>query len=130
MAIYLETLEHQQKAIDAIVGVMEGCCDFDEKSDSSYANPTIKLRAENVRKFVEKSTKPSSFNLDSNNIIDIKMETGTGKTFVYTKTMYELYKNFELNKLFLCQAWRLKKARRISFQQIIRDDIFRLFILI
>lgn len=101
MAIYLETLEHQQKAIDAIVGVMEGCCDFDEKSDSSYANPTIKLRAENVRKFVEKSTKPSSFNLDSNNIIDIKMETGTGKTFVYTKTMYELYKNFELNKFII-----------------------------
>lgn len=101
MAIYLETLEHQQKAIDAIVGVMEGCCDFDEKSDSSYANPTIKLRAENVRKFVEKSTKPSSFNLDSNNIINIKMETGTGKTFVYTKTMYELYKNFELNKFII-----------------------------
>lgn len=101
MAIYLETLEHQQKAIDAIVGAMEGCRDFDEKSNSSYANPTIKLRAENVRKFVEKSTKPNSFNLNSNNIIDIKMETGTGKTFVYTKTMYELYKNFGLNKFII-----------------------------
>lgn len=105
MAIYLETLEHQQKAIDAIVGAMEGCRDFDEKSDPDfryvYANPIIKLRAENVRKFVEKSTKPNSFNLGSNNIIDIKMETGTGKTFVYTKTMYELYKNFGLNKFII-----------------------------
>ncbi len=105
MAIYLETLEHQQKAIDAIVGAMEGCRDFDEKSDPDfryvYANPIIKLRTENVRKFVEKSTKPSSFNLNSNNIIDIKMETGTGKTFVYTKTMYELYKNFGLNKFII-----------------------------
>lgn len=101
MAIYLETLEHQQNAIDTIVGAMEGCRDFDKKSESSYANPTIKLRAENVRKFVEKSTKPSSFNLSSNNIIDIKMETGTGKTFVYTKTMYELYKNFGLNKFII-----------------------------
>ena len=105
MAIYLETLEHQQKAIDVIVGAMEGCRDFDEKSDPDfryvYANPTIKLRAENVRKFVEKSTKPNSFNLGSNNIIDIKMETGTGKTFVYTKTMYELYKNFGLNKFII-----------------------------
>ena len=105
MAIYLETLEHQQKAIDAIVGAMEGCRDFDKKSDPDfryvYANPIIKLRAENVRKFVEKSTKPNSFNLGSNNIIDIKMETGTGKTFVYTKTMYELYKNFGLNKFII-----------------------------
>lgn len=101
MAIYLETLEHQQNAIDTIVGAMEGCRDFDKKSESSYANPTIKLRAENVRKFVEKSTKPSSFNLSSNNIIDIKMETGTGRTFVYTKTMYELYKNFGLNKFII-----------------------------
>ena len=105
MAIYLETLEHQQKAIDAIASAMEGCRDFDEKSDPDfryvYANPIIKLRAENVRKFVEKSTKPSSFNLGSNNIIDIKMETGTGKTFVYTKTMYELYKKFGLNKFII-----------------------------
>ena len=84
---------------------MEGCRDFDEKSDPDfryvYANPIIKLRAENVKKFVEKSTKPNSFNLGSNNIIDIKMETGTGKTFVYTKTMYELYKNFGLNKFII-----------------------------
>lgn len=105
MAIYLETLEHQQQAIDAIVGAMEGCRDFNEKNDPDfryvYANPIIKLRAENVRKFVEKSTKPNSFNLGSNNIIDIKMETGTGKTFVYTKTMYELYRNFGLNKFII-----------------------------
>ena len=36
MAIYLETLEHQQKAIDAIVGAMEGCRDFDKKSDPDF----------------------------------------------------------------------------------------------
>lgn len=30
--------------------------------------------------------------------IDIKMETGTGKTYVYTKTMFELHKAYGINK--------------------------------
>src|SRR5699024_3338083 len=33
--------------------------------------------------------------------IDIKMETGTGKTYVYTKMMYELHKKFGIFKFIL-----------------------------
>lgn len=101
MAIYLETLEHQQEAIEKIVDAMEGCRDFDETREQDfryvYANPIIKLRGENIKKLAQQD----SFGLGENPIIDIKMETGTGKTFVYTKTMYELYKNFGLNKFIL-----------------------------
>jgi len=32
--------------------------------------------------------------------IDIKMETGTGKTYVYTHTIYELHKRYGLNKFY------------------------------
>lgn len=96
MAIYLETLEHQQEAIEKIVSAMEGCRDFNETNEQNRANPTIKLLSENVKKLVQQDS------FDSENpILDIKMETGTGKTFVYTKTMYELYKNFGLNKFIL-----------------------------
>lgn len=100
MAIYLETLEHQQEVIEKIVSAMEGCRDFNETNERDfkyvYANPIIKLRSENVKKLAQQDS------FDSENpILDIKMETGTGKTFVYTKTMYELYKNFGLNKFIL-----------------------------
>lgn len=96
MAIYLETLDHQQEAIEKIIGAMEGCRDFNETNEQNRANPTIKLLSENVKKLVQQDS------FDSENpILDIKMETGTGKTFVYTKTMYELYKNFGLNKFIL-----------------------------
>lgn len=96
MAIYLETLDHQQEAIEKIVSAMEGCRDFNETNEQNRANPTIKLLSENVKKLVQQDS------FDSENpILDIKMETGTGKTFVYTKTMYELYKNFGLNKFIL-----------------------------
>lgn len=101
MAIYLETLDHQQEAIEKIVSAMEGCRDFNETNERDfkyvYANPIIKLRSENVKKLAQQD----SFSLGKNPILDIKMETGTGKTFVYTKTMYELYKNFGLNKFVL-----------------------------
>lgn len=101
MAIYLETLDHQQEAIEKIVSAMEGCRDFNETNERdfkyAYANPIIKLRSENVKKLAQQD----SFGLGKNPILDIKMETGTGKTFVYTKTMYELYKNFGLNKFIL-----------------------------
>lgn len=101
MAIYLETLDHQQEAIEKIVSAMEGCRDFNEINERDfkyvYANPIIKLRSENVKKLAQQD----SFGLGKNPILDIKMETGTGKTFVYTKTMYELYKNFGLNKFIL-----------------------------
>lgn len=96
MAIYSETLDHQQEAIEKIVSAMEGCRDFNETNEQNRANPTIKLLSENVKKLVQQDS------FDSENpILDIKMETGTGKTFVYTKTMYELYKNFGLNKFIL-----------------------------
>lgn len=34
--------------------------------------------------------------------IDVKMETGTGKTYVYTKTIYELHQRYGLNKFIVC----------------------------
>lgn len=101
MAIHLETLEHQQRAIDAILSAMEGCRDFDESKEKDfryvYANPVVKLKPESVRNFATKD----SFGLGKIQNLDIKMETGTGKTFVYTQTMFELYKNFGLNKFII-----------------------------
>lgn len=34
--------------------------------------------------------------------LDIKMETGTGKTYVYTKTIFELHQRYHLNKFIIC----------------------------
>ena len=34
--------------------------------------------------------------------LDIKMETGTGKTYVYTKTIFELHQRYGLNKFIIC----------------------------
>lgn len=73
MKIVLEELQHQSQAIEQI---NEAFPNIDQtKIDYKYyANPLI-----------EHAYNPNYF-------IDIKMETGTGKTYVYTRMMYELHK--------------------------------------
>jgi type III restriction enzyme len=100
MTIHLEQLEHQEKAVEAVLKAMKDCrlpsemtggnSDFNE----IYANPQIKLKEENLKN----ARLPESL---GGKTIDVKMETGTGKTYVYTRLMYELYKNFELNKFII-----------------------------
>ncbi|MDR0580339.1 MAG: type III restriction-modification system endonuclease [Campylobacteraceae bacterium] len=107
MSIHLEQLEHQARAVEAVLKAMNGCRDFElsaeqaNETNNIYANPPIKLNAESLRQAV---IDPKTYNLPvktSNYAIDVKMETGTGKTYVYTRLMYELYKNFELNKFII-----------------------------
>lgn len=72
MKIQLERLPHQVAAIDAINQAFQGVDTVD--ADHAYSNPILKYAG------------------DENYYIDVKMETGTGKTFVYTQMMYEMHK--------------------------------------
>lgn len=82
MRIHLEQLPHQEKAIENILVAMKDCLDQDSNNPNAnyvYANPVIKrMRG-----------------------VDIKMETGTGKTYVYTRLTHELYRQFGLNKFII-----------------------------
>ncbi len=119
--ILQQGLPHQQKAIDAI------CAVFDEVSCVSpvqfYENPHIPLDnpkiASNIRAI--QSDIPAQYR--RNNPIgdclnlDIKMETGTGKTYVYTKTMYELHKRYGFNKFIIAVPSLAIKAGTAQFLQ-------------
>ena len=119
--ILQQGLPHQQKAIDAI------CAVFDGVSCASpvqfYENPHIPLDdpkiASNIRAI--QSDIPAQYR--RNNPIgdclnlDIKMETGTGKTYVYTKTMYELHKRYGFNKFIIAVPSLAIKAGTAQFLQ-------------
>lgn len=119
--ILQQGLPHQQKAIDGI------CAVFDEVSCASpvqfYENPHIPLDdpkiASNIRAI--QSDIPAQYR--RNNPIgdclnlDIKMETGTGKTYVYTKTMYELHKRYGFNKFIIAVPSLAIKAGTAQFLQ-------------
>lgn len=97
---YERGLPHQSRAIESISGIFEESVCKEPKGEMAHLiNPiyTIRQRAiERVQRgngLQERGTQESVF--------DICMETGTGKTYTYTKMMYELYKNFKISKFVL-----------------------------
>lgn len=82
MKIKLETLQHQTDALAAIDKAFPGIdiAPADSNANYIYANPLVRYR------YSDKAN------------IDIKMETGTGKTYVYTRMMYDLHQKYGLFK--------------------------------
>lgn len=103
--ILKDGLPHQQKAVDVITQI------FDEveisKPQFSYVNPSINISNEMIKeniKRVQKEVHPSMrgcSDIDRYLNLDIKMETGTGKTYVYTHTIFELHKKYGFNKFII-----------------------------
>ena len=102
--ILQQQLPHQQKAIDAIVDVFKDA--FITAPTQFYTNPTFSLKDTHIANNIKalQRTLPaeyrSSIALSESDYLnlDIKMETGTGKTYVYTKTIFELHKKYGFNK--------------------------------
>ena len=103
--ILQKDLPHQQKAVDAVNNVFSGVEIFEPKY--YYQNPKVNILDNRIKQNIKKEQYdiPSEYvnNKISHDILnlDIKMETGTGKTYVYTKTIYELHKNYGLNKFII-----------------------------
>lgn len=80
----------------------------DDNDDIGYSNASIKLTDErlldNIREIQSKSNLQESRNL-VNSLgtvsLDVEMETGTGKTYVYTRTIFELNKRYGWSKFLI-----------------------------
>lgn len=105
MEIILQpSLPHQQKGVDSVAGVF---ADTHIKSAYNYySNPEITILKDgvgNAIQYIQSINKIpaeySGYTHDPKCLhLDIKMETGTGKTYVYTKTIFELNKLYGINK--------------------------------
>ena len=90
MELILERgLAHQQKAVDAVVSVLDGATIT--KPHMAYENPTFDRADEQINNKILNLQKGIRVDhrgcLDKGNYLslDVKMETGTGKTYVYTQ---------------------------------------------
>lgn len=115
-------LPHQIHPVSAIADVFTNV-PF-EKTDIC-ANPVFDLTSENVSRNIL-SVKAASDNnvpesqrnnvaLDSPLGLDIRMETGTGKTYVYTRTIFELHKRYGISKFIIIVPTLPIKAGAKSF---------------
>lgn len=79
--------------------------DIDELSDIGYKNELVSLSDEQLLHNIHTMQSQNNIKLSSALIkdmgrcsLDIEMETGTGKTYVYIKTMFELNKKYGWSK--------------------------------
>lgn len=108
MKIQLEKLDYQETAINSIVKVFEGNDknNFDNACKdgirSNYSNLTIQDISQNISKvLIENNVDEDIVEKVEEQELTIEMETGTGKTLVYLKSIYELYKHYGFTKFII-----------------------------
>lgn len=108
MQIRLENLQYQQTAIDSIVKVFDGNekNNFDNACEDGIRSNMLSLTeaqlTENILQVIaENGIDEATAKLTNDRELTIEMETGTGKTLVYIKTICELYKEFAFTKFII-----------------------------
>ena len=98
MQFELEDLEYQRRAIATVVGVLEGQIrnTFDNSNlfgiQANITDLTPAQIEENKKRIIaENGVSEAEAKLSPETDVCIEMETGTGKTLVYFRTIYELY---------------------------------------
>ena len=78
---------------------------LDLNDDTGYKNELIELTDDQLLRNIQELQSQNNINLSSSLVkdlgrcsLDIEMETGTGKTYVYIKTMFELNKRYGWSK--------------------------------
>ena len=108
MEIELNKLPHQEEALNAIISVFRGKNHVKVLKNDKHpnSNPILETKYKETDlipniKEIQKNI-PFDMRGQTGNInplvIDVKMETGTGKTCVYTQLMYELNEMLGFNK--------------------------------
>lgn len=116
-----KNLDHQSKAVANTITVFENVSIIKpteayknainpkfNANDSQYCSNLAQIIKDNA---IKESVKEYS------NIIDIMMETGTGKTYTYAKTIFELNKKFGIFKFIVVVPTLSIKAGTINFLQ-------------
>lgn len=115
-----KNLNHQSHAVESSIAVFENISLVEPtETDKNYINPAFDYTTErtypqNIRAVQEDNGVNEEIKRNSN-IIDIMMETGTGKTYTYTKTIFELNKNFGIFKFIVVVPTLSIKAGTIDF---------------
>jgi type III restriction enzyme len=118
-----KNLPHQVAGVNAILNVFNNV-NVELPKDATaklLSNPKLSLVRSQYKNNIEQTQrankivhKQENYNLGSN-VLDISMETGTGKTFTYANTMFSLNAAYGLNKFIVVVPTLSIKAGTVSF---------------
>ncbi|MBN6063313.1 type III restriction-modification system endonuclease [Aggregatibacter actinomycetemcomitans] len=88
---YEKNLPHQEAGIQAVLSVFDGVTPKQHFADE---NPELIFAQGQYERNLQVVQNANQIDrtFDGSNVLDISMETGTGKTYTYTKTMYDLHR--------------------------------------
>lgn len=108
MELKLEQLEYQENAIQSVVSIFKGQerNTFDNACIEGIRSNVLSLSEEEIIQnikdvLLENGIDEETANIQKTNDICIEMETGTGKTLVYIKTIFELFKHYGFTKFII-----------------------------
>lgn len=106
--VFERNLPHQIKAVESIVKVFENLpIKTDNNIYSNFINPILDKDSRfatyksNIKQLQQKNNIAFDVKPTFSNVIDIMMETGTGKTYTYTKAIFELNKHYGIFKFII-----------------------------
>ena len=108
MELKLENLKYQDDAIQSVVKVFDGTekNTFDNACFEGIRSNVSKLSVEQLQENIKSVAEENGIELETLKLTEetdltIEMETGTGKTLVYIKSIYELYKHYGFTKFII-----------------------------
>ncbi len=111
-----EKQQYQENCVENIVKVLEQC----EVRHNNFQNLPQSIDAlwkeKGYTQFIKKENK---------NRLDVLMETGTGKTFTYLKTIFELHKQFERKKFIIVLPRTAIKLGVVQNIKLTRDYFYQ-----
>lgn len=122
---YESNLAHQIDAVQSIMAVFSKVSKVEISSQvalSRVSNPILSFKSDidfaltiqDIQKINQLNKSVSIVNKKSR-ILDVSMETGTGKTYTFTKTMFEVNQAFGVNKFIVVVPTLSIKAGTVSF---------------
>lgn len=115
-------LLHQQQAVDSVLKVFNevSAQAIKDAAQVNISNPTIKFDYSagfymNIKQLQEHNNINPTYSNRNSNVLDISMETGTGKTYTYTKMIFELNKTLKLSKFIIIVPTLSIKAGTVNF---------------
>lgn len=108
MQIKLEELKYQEVAIQSVVKVFDGnikntfdnsCFEGIRSNNCTLSDEQISENIQDV--LAENGIEEKTAKVSKDKELTIEMETGTGKTLVYVKTICELYKHYGFTKFII-----------------------------
>lgn len=116
---------HKRKKETDFIG-LQALLDYNGTNDNGFKNHDILLTDEQILKNIHKLQSNNNIKLSENLVkdlgrcnLDIEMETGTGKTYVYLKTMFELNKTYGWSKfIVVVPSIAIREGVKKSFEML------------